>query len=121
MKKIIRLTESDLEKIVKRVIVEQNLEREFVTAIQKFLNAKKITGDSKAPLTIDGKTDLKLNSQTAQAISKYQSMIKALPADGVWGENTWNKMPPQDKKLLEKFLAENDSPLDSFLKWVGIM
>ena len=39
--KVIRLTENDLTKIVERVISEQNIEREFVRAIQRFLISKK--------------------------------------------------------------------------------
>ena len=42
VKKLIRLTENDLTNIVKRVISEQNVEREFVRAIQRFLISKKI-------------------------------------------------------------------------------
>jgi hypothetical protein len=38
MKKIIRLTESDLTKIVKRVIKEQDEESKNMVAVQKFLN-----------------------------------------------------------------------------------
>ena len=41
MRKVVKLTESDLEKIVKRVISEQEEERKFTKAIQKFLNSKK--------------------------------------------------------------------------------
>ena len=36
MGKVIRLTEADLTKIVKRVIKEQSEERKFTTAVQKF-------------------------------------------------------------------------------------
>lgn len=118
-KKVIRLTESDLTNIVKRVISEQNMEREFVTAIQKFLNAKKITGDNRQPLMVDGKTDINQTSQTSQAISKYQASIGCRRNDGVWGEETWSKMPLKDRQQLEDLVADEGGPIDQFINWVG--
>jgi hypothetical protein len=118
-KKIIRLTENDLTKLVKRVISEQNLEREFVTAIQRFLTLKKITGDDGQPLQLDGRTDNNLKSKTAQAISKYQRAIGCRRTDGVWGEETWSKMPPQDRQQLEDLVAEEGGPIDQFINWIG--
>jgi peptidoglycan hydrolase-like protein with peptidoglycan-binding domain len=118
-KKIIRLTENDLTKLVKRVISEQNLERDFVTAIQRFLISKKITGDDRQPLKLDGRTDNNLKSQTAQAISKYQAAIGCRRNDGVWGEETWSKMPPQDRQQLEDLVAEEGGPIDQFINWIG--
>ena len=38
MKKIIRITESDLTNIVKKVITEQTEEINFIKGIQRFLN-----------------------------------------------------------------------------------
>jgi peptidoglycan hydrolase-like protein with peptidoglycan-binding domain len=119
MKKIIRLTESDLTKIVKRVISEQNVEREFVRAIQQFLISKKITGDNRQPLVVDGRTDNNLTSQTAQAISKYQAAIGCLRNDGVWGDETWDKMPPKDRQQLEDFVADEGGFIDQFINWIG--
>ena len=118
-KKVIRLTENDLTKIVKRVISEENVEREFVRAIQRFLISKKITGDNRQPLVVDGKTDNNLTSQTAQAISKYQAAIGCRRTEGVWGEETWSKMPPQDKQQLEDFVAEEGGLIDQFINWIG--
>jgi peptidoglycan hydrolase-like protein with peptidoglycan-binding domain len=120
MKKVIRLTEDDLTKIVERVISEQSEERNFVKGVQKFLNAKKITGGNKQPLMVDGKTDNNLSSQTSQAIEKYQLMIGVNPADGVWGPNTWEKMPSKDKSLLKDFVAKEGGIIDRFLNWVGL-
>lgn len=119
MGKVIRLTEADLTKIVERVISEQSAEREFVRAIQRFLISKKITGDNKQPLVVDGKTDNNLTSQTAQAISKYQKAIGCSRTDGVWGEETWNKMPPKDKQQLEDLVAEEGGLIDQFINWIG--
>jgi Putative peptidoglycan binding domain len=119
-KKIIRLTENDLTKLVKRVISEQNMDRQFVRAIQRFLNAKKITGNNNQPLTVDGKTDINQTSQTSQAISKYQAAIGCRRNDGVWGEETWNKMSPKDKKQLQDLVADEGGPFDRFLNWIGL-
>ena len=120
MKKIIRITESDLTNIVKKVITEQTEEINFIKGIQRFLNMKKITGNDKKPLLVDGITDNNLTSQTAQAISNYQSMIGLYPVDGVWGENTWNKMPAQDKTLLKDLIAKEGGLIDRFLNWIGL-
>jgi len=120
MKKVIRLTESDLTNLVKRVITEQTEEREFIRGIQNFLNMKKITGDNRKPLVVDGKTDNNLNSQTAQAIAKYQSMIGASSNDGIWEEDTWSKMPEKDKNLLKNLIAKEGGLLDRFLNWIGL-
>ena len=120
MKKVIRLTESDLEKIVKIVINEQTEERNFIKGVQNFLNMKKITGDNKKPLVVDGRTDNNLTSQTAQAIEKYQAMIGLYPTDGVWGPNTWEKMPPKDQRLLKDLIAKEGGLIDRFLNWIGL-
>jgi hypothetical protein len=80
--------------VYKKMLNEQVDEHSKIKAIQKFLNEK-----MKAGLTVDGKTGT--GSNTAKAISNYQSSIGVIPADGVWGEETTNKMPPADKKRLE--------------------
>jgi peptidoglycan hydrolase-like protein with peptidoglycan-binding domain len=113
-KKVIRLTESDLTRIVERVITEQSEERKFIRGIQQFLNQK-----IRANLTVDGKAGP--NSATEAAISKYQSMIGVYPSDGVWGDQTWNKMPEKDKKLLNNLIAEEGGFLDKFLHWIGVI
>lgn len=109
-KKIIKLTESDLTKIVKSVISEQLLEREITQKIQAFLNKKMNAG-----LELDGKTGR--NSKTEGAISKYQSSIGVFPADGVWGPNTYSKMPEKDKLMLKNIVVEQGGVWDNFLKW----
>ena len=112
-KKIIRLTESELAKVIGKVITEQSEERNMTRAIQKFLNQK-----MKAGLVEDGKTGR--NSATEEAISKYQSKIGVYPSNGTWGENTWNKMPERDKKLLKDLIAKEGGPIDMFLNWMGL-
>lgn len=114
MKKIIKLTESDLNRIVFKVIQEQTEERNHIKAIQKFLNSKYPT----FKLVIDGKTGR--NSATEKAIMKYQSDIGVYPTDGVWGRITYDKMPQQDKKILKKFVAEEGDFFDKFMHWVGL-
>jgi hypothetical protein len=120
MKKVVRLTENDLANIVKRVILEQSEERNFIKGVQRFLNAKKITGNQNIPLTVDGKTDNDLTSQTSQAISKYQSMIGVRPSDGIWGPDTWEKMSTKDKQLLKDLVAKEGGVIDRFLNWIGL-
>jgi hypothetical protein len=112
-KKIIRLTESELAKVIGKVITEQSEERNMTKAVQKFLN--KIM---RAGLVEDGKTGR--NSATEAAISKYQSKIGVYPADGTWGENTWKKMPERDRKLLKDLMAKEGGPIDTFLNWLGV-
>jgi hypothetical protein len=56
--KIIRLTEADLTNLVKRVISEQSEERKYTTAVQKFLNDKRILN---AKLDEDGRDADALN------------------------------------------------------------
>jgi hypothetical protein len=113
MKKIVRLTEADLTKIVKRVIKEQTEEADFVKAIQRFLNEK-----LKLNLAVDGKTGS--GSKTADAIERYQTMIKVYPVDGVWGAGTWDKMPIPDRKRLKDLVAEEGGLIDKFLHWLNL-
>ena len=42
------------------------------------------------------------------------------PADGVRGENNWNKMPEQDKKILKDLTAKEGGLVDTFLNWLGV-
>ncbi len=120
MKKVVRLNESDLELIVRKVITEQNDRANYVKGIQDFLNYKKITGNDKRPLTVDGRTDDDLSSQTAQAIAKYQSMIGVHPADGIFGPGTMEKMPVKDREILKKLIAKHGGLIDQFLNWIGL-
>ena len=110
MKKVIKLTESDLTKIVKQVISEQLINREITQQIQAFLNKKMNAG-----LELDGKTGR--NSKTEAAIAKYQMLIGESPADGVWGPNTYNKMPEKDKIMLKNTVVEQGGVWKNFLKW----
>lgn len=111
-KKVIRLTESDLTRIVQKVISEQTEERSFIKGIQQFLNTKG------AKLVVDGKTGP--NSATESAIMKYQSKIGVYPTDGVWGPDTWEKMPEKDRMLLKKLISQEGGLIDRFLNFIGL-
>jgi murein L,D-transpeptidase YcbB/YkuD len=98
MKKIIRLTESDLKRLIKRVVIEQDEEMYNITvAIQKFLNNRYKNDKTFKQLTVDGKTGD--NSQTEMAIKKYQKE-KGLDTDGKIGRGTTGEMR---KDGLDKF------------------
>lgn len=102
MSRIRKLKIQAINEANQRILNEQP-HRDSVIKIQKFLNAKKITGDNGKPLEVDGLTCIDLSCQTAQAISKYQSSIGVWPAEGVWGPDTMEKMSEEDKKLLDSF------------------
>ena len=87
MGKVIRLTEADLTKIVKRVMKEESEERKHTKAVQQFLNDKRILN---AILVEVGKTGR--NSETERAIRKLQDMLGVIPTDGTWGEDTENAL-----------------------------
>ena len=98
MKKIIRLKESDLKRLIKRVVIEQYEEMYNITvAIQKFLNNRYKNDKTFKQLTVDGKTGD--NSQTEMAIKKYQKE-KGLDTDGKIGRGTTGEMR---KDGLDKF------------------
>ena len=105
MKKYI-FTESQMKNILDSIIQEQsqlNEQREMhdkIAAVQKFLNER-----LKLNLTTDGRTGP--NSKTEAAIIKYQTIIGVYPTDGVWGDNTENKMPPADKKMFSKYWSDS--------------
>lgn len=114
-KKIIRLTESELVSVVKSVLKEQQdyIEHQFIRAVQTFLNEK-----INANLKVDGLTGR--NSKTEQAIAKYQEKIGSYPTDGIWGKDTWSKMPEKDKKRLEYLVSKEGGLIDMFLNWIGL-
>jgi hypothetical protein len=111
-KKVIRLTESDLTRIVSKVIKEQTEERNFIKGIQNFLNTKG------AKLMVDGKTGP--NSQTEKAIMDYQGKIGVYPTDGKWGSDTWDKMPEKDRVLLKNLIAKEGGIIDRLLNKIGL-
>jgi hypothetical protein len=114
-KKVIKLTESDLTRIVKRVINEQAADTNRKKAIQCFLNKKGVKDDAGQPIKIDGSIGNYPNSKSAQAIAKYQTMIKVYPVDGVWGSETENKMNPIDKKIFKDCQREHGDMMDKIV------
>ena len=70
-------------------------------AIQCFLNKKGVKDDAGKPLVMDGSIGNWPKSKSAQAVATYQNMIKVYPADGVWGEDTMDKMPESDKVIFK--------------------
>ena len=75
MKKVVRLTEKDLTRIVKRVIAEQE-EGDYKRGIQCFLNKRGIKDDSGQSLKIDGNIDSKISYLTTKWLNQKQSTSK---------------------------------------------
>jgi len=120
-KKIIRLTETDLTKIVKKVISEQTtlLDYNKKMAIQCFLNKKGIKNDLGKLVKMDGSIGNLPNSESAQAIARYQGTI-GVAADGTWGENTITKMPPKDKMIYKQCISDHGDIIDKGMNWIGL-
>jgi hypothetical protein len=118
-KKIIKLTESDLMNIVKRVISEQDENYKINMAIQCFLNKKGIKDDSGQSLKLDGSIGRLPNSKSAQAIATYQGKI-GVEQDGVWGYNTNTKMPSKDKEIYKQCISEHGDLFDKGLHLLGL-
>ena len=121
MTKIIRLTEKDLTKLVKRVIKEQSemTNYNYNMAVQCFLNKKGIKDNSGQILKMDGSIGNYPKSKTAQAIVKYQSMIGATD-DGVWGPDTMDKMPEADKTIYKQCKSDNGDIFDKVVHGFGL-
>ena len=117
--KIIKLTESDLTRIVKRVIKEQTEGYNFNRGLQCFLNKKGFRDYDGNMLKLDGSIDNYPKSKSAQAIFKYQDTIGVVP-DGVWGSNTMDKMPKGDKKVFKECISDYGDIFDKGAHWLGI-
>ena len=118
--KIIKLTESDLTRIVKRVIKEQTEGYNYNRAIQCFLNKKGIKDDEGRALVIDGSIGNYPKSKSAQAISNYQAKIGVYPADGVWGPDTMGKMANKDKEMFKQCVSDYGDILDKGAHFFGL-
>ena len=88
--------------------------RQFIRGIQRFLN-EKFPG---LKLVVDGKTGS--GSKTEAAIMKYQTVIGQIPTNGVWTQETWEKMSPKDQKRLKWFIADEGGLMDKFFNWIGL-
>jgi len=102
------------------VLFEQSETYKLNMAIQCFLNKKGIKDDTGQPLKMDGSIGTYPNSKSAQAIVKYQTMIKVYPTDGVWGPDTIGKMPESDKKMYRECVSEHGDIIDKGLHLFGL-
>ena len=97
MKKFL-FTESQIKKMVDKVIVEQDEERLGIKTVQCFLNQPRILN---AQLVIDGKTGV--NSKTERAIMTFQTKKNKINSnivvDGVWGYEIQKSLTPEEKKI----------------------
>jgi len=122
MKKII-ITESQLKKVVDRVLNEADLTNyNFNNAVQLFLIKKKITDSNNQPVKKDGSIGRLPNSKSAQAIAKYQTIIGVEP-DGVFGYDTTEKMKtkfPNDYKLWLECKSEEGDLFDKGAHFLGL-
>jgi len=105
-KKVIRLTESDLTKIVRRVIEEQRQMSgeevfELQTALNDYFKMKKI--NMRIP------TDGKWGPTTVKALKEFQKR-EGIDPDGIAGPNTY--------KALHK-LGLNQDIIDKAISWIG--
>lgn len=131
MGRIIKLTESDLKKLIKNIIEEETNKKKvqpinedeitynYNMGIQCFLNKKGIKDNAGQPLKMDGSIGRLPNSKAAQAISKYQISI-GVDGDGVWGPDTMGKMPPKDKQMFKACVAEHGDLFDKGLHFLGL-
>ena len=105
-KKIIRLTEADLTKLVRRVIQEQNqMSGEEVFELQNALNDYfKMKG-----IKLRISTDAKWGPTTVNALKEFQKR-EGIDPDGIAGPNTY--------KALRK-LGLNQDIIDKAIAWVG--
>jgi len=87
--------------------------------IQCFLNKKGVKDDAGQPLKIDGSIGNYPKSKSAQAIVKYQSMIKVYPVDGVWGEDTMDAMPDKDKVIFKQCISDYGDLFDKITHYFG--
>lgn len=104
----------------KGVIFEQSETYKLNMAIQCFLNKKGVKDDAGQALEMDGSIGTYPKSKSAQAIVKYQTMIKVYPTDGVWGSDTIGKMPESDKKMYRECVAEHGDIIDKGLHFFGL-
>jgi len=88
-------------------------------AIQCFLNKKGVKDDDGKPLKMDGSIGNYPKSKSAQAIAKYQTMIKVYPVDGVWGEDTMNKMPKNDKIIFKQCVSDYGDLFQKVIHYFG--
>lgn len=106
-KRIIKITESDLTKIVKRVIKEQQNQLtsgdvyEIQNALREYFKLKRIN----VQIPVDGKWGPK----TIEALKLFQSK-EGLDVDGIPGKDTYDAFHK---------LGLHEDLIDKLMKWVG--
>jgi len=103
----------------KTIVKEQTETYNFNMAIQCFLNKKGVKDNANQALKMDGSIGNYPQSKSAQAIYRYQDSLGAV-TDGVWGEETYNKMPEQDKKIFKACVSEHGNLIDKGLHMLGL-
>ena len=78
------------------------LESDEVTLVDENEPKKRRRGRNK-------KEKIYFSKATEEAIMKYQGIIGVYPTDGVWGQETENKMPPKEKEYLDKMVSKYES------------
>lgn len=106
-----RILKLHLEATKRHYLKEQAPDFEEKKAIQCFLN--KVV---KAGLKVDGMH----GKATEDAITKFQSMRKVYPTDGVWGPETQKAMTKSDILAMEECAREYGTIIDKILKFIGI-
>ena len=86
--------------------------------VQCFLNKVGIRDNEGNQLKLDGSIGNLPKSKSAQAIAKYQEVIKVV-VDGVWGEETMNAMPDGDKKIFRDCISQYGDLFDKIYHWLG--
>ena len=117
MSKRFIITEEEKGDILSKygLVSEQNEPIEYKKAVQCFLNKKGYKDDSKKPLFVNGKW----GDKTEEALRKYQSKIGA-NTDGVWGPNTYNKMPKADVQIFKQCISDEGDIIDKGLHFFGL-
>jgi murein L,D-transpeptidase YcbB/YkuD len=78
-----------------------------------------MTDDKNQKIVKDGSIGRLPNSKSAQAIAKYQDKI-GVTSDGVWGEETMNKMPGGDKVIFKQCVSDEGDLYDKIVHWIGM-
>jgi len=117
MKKVLRLTESELISVIKKVIKEQTQKEspEIMKAKQYYL--KKHGYTKNIP---DFKVDGYYGESTKKAIQNFQHKLGVLPEDGIWGEETFKKMNKDQIKLYKQYVAGFGGFIDKLLHSLGL-
>lgn len=95
MKKYV-LTETQIKKVVDKIIQEQSDNQSLIATVQCFLNQV-----INAKLVVDGRGGR--NSQTEKALKTFQQKKNtegfSIDVDGQWGYNTQQTLNPEENKV----------------------